>query len=192
MQLNFKSYSPQEVWNRFYRIGYSFTKDHYLAEEIAQNSYLVFHPYINKSREAHPNSSFEGLIYTIAKNQAINLLNSRERESKILDFSTEKLNELEDNLLSNEDIIKSIEYADSIMKVVQSYLNPPFDEIFYLTYCEDLSCNEVADRLKIPPGTVQSRLFRARKYIISLFKKGEQDIKDIFPDGFKMRFYDNI
>ncbi|USG66556.1 RNA polymerase sigma factor [Brevibacillus ruminantium] len=61
----------------------------------------------------------------------------------------------EDILLSNERCVKIAAATDA--------LNDKLKIPLYMYYTAEMSIEEIASALKIPPGTVKSRLFQARK-----------------------------
>ena len=55
---------------------------------------------------------------------------------------------------------------EKVLEAVDA-LPPEFREVLVLSDMEGLSYGEIADTLKIPVGTVKSRLFRARRLLQS-------------------------
>ena len=68
-------------------------------------------------------------------------------------------------------IIKKIE-GESILKKVMS-LPEQYKDVILLYYYEEFSTVEIADILKIPEGTVRSRLYRGRQMLKNILEDGK-------------------
>jgi RNA polymerase sigma-70 factor (ECF subfamily) len=68
-----------------------------------------------------------------------------------------------------EDLIRR--QRDAALKEVVAELKEPYRRIIELRYYEDLSYEEIAERLKLPLGTVKVRLMRAKTLLASMVKK---------------------
>jgi RNA polymerase sigma-70 factor (ECF subfamily) len=70
----------------------------------------------------------------------------------------------------SEDILEQMENDDRASKVRQSFerLSDRDREILSLCVLEELSTNQVATLLRVPPGTVKSRLSRARSRLAEI------------------------
>ena len=62
------------------------------------------------------------------------------------------------------DLYSRIDLGPAILAAIAK-LDPIFREIVVLSDVEELSYEEIADRLEIPIGTVRSRLYRARRHL---------------------------
>ncbi len=60
---------------------------------------------------------------------------------------------------------------DAALKEIVSQLKEPYRQIVELRYYEDLSYEEIAERLKLPLGTVKVRLMRAKALLTSIVDK---------------------
>ena len=68
-----------------------------------------------------------------------------------------------------EDLIRR--QRDAALKEVVAELKEPYRRIIELRYYEDLSYEEIAERLKLPLGTVKVRLMRAKTLLASMVKE---------------------
>ena len=59
---------------------------------------------------------------------------------------------------------------DAALKQVVSELKEPYRRIVEMRYYEDLSYEEIAERLRLPLGTVKVRLSRAKALLSSMIK----------------------
>ena len=57
-----------------------------------------------------------------------------------------------------------------LRKIVQG-LKPNYKAIIELHYFKELSCEEIAQQLKLPESTVKVRLFRARELLYNILMK---------------------
>tara|TARA_R110000868_G_scaffold68518_9_gene202586 strand:- start:6259 stop:6795 length:537 start_codon:yes stop_codon:yes gene_type:complete len=105
-------------------------------------------------------SSFKTWIYTIAKNVTFDYLKSAKRYEEL---SEEKLNSLPSHGIDKE-------LEDLITKGLLS-LNAEHRECLVLCYKLGHSSAEIAQLLKIPEGTVKSRLFYARDKFSEFLKR---------------------
>ena len=78
---------------------------------------------------------------------------------------------LENN--NQENLSYTDTYSDLELKSIIKKLNPDFKEIVMLYYFEDFSVKDISKILKIPEGTVKSRLSRARKELSDKFLQDE-------------------
>ena len=60
---------------------------------------------------------------------------------------------------------------DEMLKEIVEGLKEPYRQIIRLRYYEDLSYEEIAEKLKIPLGTVKVRLARAKDLLSAIVKK---------------------
>ena len=60
---------------------------------------------------------------------------------------------------------------DEALKNIVEGLKEPYRQIVRLRYYEDLSYEEIAERLNIPLGTVKIRLLRAKNLLATIVKK---------------------
>lgn len=140
--------------------------DNYLAEEMVQS---VFIKVWEKRSELDAEKSFGAWLYTIAKNQLLNIYqrrmseflyrNERERTSGV-DNVTEK--EVEYHFLD--------EYIHSLVEQLPAARR----EIFLLSRFQFLSNKEIAEKLHLSENTVESQLTKATSFIRSKVKQHYQ------------------
>ena len=65
---------------------------------------------------------------------------------------------------------------DAALRQVVSELKEPYRTIIELRYYEDLSYEEIAERMHIPLGTVKIRLSRAKALLAAVVKERRNDI----------------
>lgn len=113
-------------------------------------------------------SAFKTYCYKITRNTAINMLRKKSRQKKIKAAVSEV--QIEQNNFETEQIKKDI--FSLLLK-----LDKKEKELIILKDVEKLSLKEISEILKIPEGTVKSRLHRARDKLISILNKYEKGEK---------------
>ncbi|MFH2037138.1 MAG: sigma-70 family RNA polymerase sigma factor [Candidatus Zixiibacteriota bacterium] len=115
-----------------------------------------------------PDKPFYPWIATIARNQALNYIKKDAREipagelEDYIESIPDKTANAIDNLINSENNKK---LASAVMSLPEQYRT-----VFVLRMMEKLSYEEISEKLKISPGTVDSRLFRARQKLVELLK----------------------
>ena len=126
------------------------------AQDVVQEAYL---------RAFRSFSGFHGTngrawLLTIVRNTSYTLL----KKNRAVDFTTpfdEEIHATEHESVSPATILEHSEDAELIRQAMDA-LPAEFREILVLRHQEGLSYKEIADIAQIPPGTVMSRLARAR------------------------------
>jgi RNA polymerase sigma-70 factor (ECF subfamily) len=146
-------------------------------EDLAQEVFLKVFKNLSKFRGE---SQFSTWLYRIA----MNISYDYKRKNKINIFSLdENLDEDSDDTFkdfltdSHEDLEKRIEREEIQKKIRNAIRNLPkeYQEVLILREFEGLSYKEIADILKCPVGTIESRLFRAREELKKIVKKELQE-----------------
>lgn len=127
--------------------------DEMKASDIVQNSFIKAFTYLNSFDKK---KKFSTWIYRITHNEAMNEVVKFKNELPILegvDFASDENAELE---YSNKQIQETI-------KVCLGEIPLIYSEPLELMYLEDKSYEEISDILRIPIGTVGTRINRAKK-----------------------------
>ncbi|RKX26004.1 MAG: hypothetical protein DRP45_04640 [Candidatus Zixiibacteriota bacterium] len=155
---------------RLFRFVYGLTSSFDQTEDIVQDAFVRAYKAIGTFRLG---LQFYPWLATIARNLAYNQI-SREDKKESLDKISEKgfdppsgeLGPLE-QLLDSE--------GQKRFYVALNALPAKYRTVFILRHFEDMDYNQIAAYLKIPPGTVDSRLHRARKMMV-------EALKDLLPE----------
>lgn len=129
-------------------------------EDIEQEVYIRTWKNIDKYKEQ---GKFKSWINTITANLCRDYLKSSYFKNAT-NFVTEddELIQIKDNKDSVEDaFIKKIRQK-KILDAIDK-LKPRFKEVVIMYEMQDMSYEEISSKLKVPTGTVRSRLFNARK-----------------------------
>lgn len=148
--------------NDVLRISYIYLKDKHLAEDAFQEVFVKVYKNFSKFQGK---SSEKTWILTITMNTCKDMLRSSWLK-RIIRFEDNESNNLELKDISeslDDTIIKKIEYGELLNEVIN--LPSKYKELILLYYYENISTSEISKILKIPEGTVRSRLFRAREIL---------------------------
>lgn len=139
-------------------VVYRMCGDAFLAEEAAQEAFLRAWQHLSSYRPEHP---FRTWVYRIAVNAALDVLR-RERRLTGLDELSEE--HLEDDAVDPERSLEERERARRVRRAILS-LSDGYRAVLVLREFGGLSYAEIAAALRIPIGTVMSRLNSARKQL---------------------------
>ena len=141
------------------------------AQDVVQEAYLRAF----KSFSGFHGSNGRAWLLTIVRNTSYTLL----KKNRAVDLTTtfdEEIHAVGHESVSPATILEHAEDAE-LIKNAMDELPPEFREILTLRHHEGLSYNEIGDILKIPIGTVMSRLARARgklkEYLAAHIGKGD-------------------
>lgn len=103
---------------------------------------------------------FKPWLMRICRNLAIDNLKDKNRKV---------LNLFENSAQTPDPSENTVEHLD--LKNAIGQLRARQQEIVEMHYFWSLTCNEIAEILQIPPGTVKSELFLSRKRLLSILEK---------------------
>jgi RNA polymerase sigma-70 factor, ECF subfamily len=126
------------------------------AQDVVQEAYLRAF----RSFAGFRGSNGRAWLLTIVRNTAYTLL-KKNRTADLTTAFDEEIHATEYKSVSPATILEHAEDAE-LIKHAMDGLPAEFREILILRHQENLSYNEIGDILKIPIGTVMSRLARAR------------------------------
>ena len=130
------------------------------AADVGQEVFIRFYQSMDRFKRE---SSLATYLVRIAINLALNELKKRKRKSGLF------------HPLESAQQVSNTESADEeAMQVLRkeiALLDPEFNAVVSLRLIEGYSTEETAEILKVPVGTVLSRLFRAQKKLKDVFLK---------------------
>ncbi|HBA46121.1 MAG: RNA polymerase, sigma-24 subunit, ECF subfamily [Candidatus Nomurabacteria bacterium GW2011_GWA2_43_66] len=143
------------------RYAYNLIKNEERAADIVQESFIK--AFINLN-SFNIKKKFSSWIYRIVHNQAINLAKKYQKETPLLENWDFK---------SNDDIEKDFEEKETKEKVEKCLKEIPllYSEPLSLHYIDEKSYEEISDILRIPMGTVATRINRAKKLMKNICQK---------------------
>lgn len=143
--------------------AYWITKDKEIAKDVAQECWIII---MNKLHTLENLDSFKSWAFRIIYTKAIDAVKHRKRESE----SVESSRIIESVTQSSEDASNHIHI--SILKAIRE-LPKQKQDIIRLFYADEYSIIEISAFLKIPIGTVKSRLFKAREKLKIILKNNK-------------------
>lgn len=150
---------------RLFRFAYSITGSFDQAEDIVQESFVKAYSAIATFK---PGFAFYPWLSTIARNLAFNQI-AREERKESLDEKSDSGFDPESTDLGPLEKLLNDEAQARFFKAVMA-LPAKYRTVFVLRHFEEMDYNEISIYLKIPPGTVDSRLYRARQMLVEALK----------------------
>ena len=145
-----------------------------LTIETFGKAFLQLHRYA-------PTSTFSSWLYTIGINTYIDHLR-RNRVETVPLSATQRDSDgefIEYQIPSNqpnpeETLIRM--QRDEALKQLVNGLKEPYRQIIRMRYYDDLSYEEIAERLQLPLGTVKVRLLRAKNLLAAVINQNHSEI----------------
>lgn len=131
------------------------------AESILQEIFLKI--WLNR-KQLKTHLNFETYLFTIARNQVIDVMRKRINKNKYLEELYLRIKSENDNSL---DTFKQVEYSELEKKIFELLERLPEKRrlIFKLNRLEGLSYKEIATKLNISENTVDSQMRKALEYL---------------------------
>jgi RNA polymerase sigma-70 factor (ECF subfamily) len=124
------------------------------ADDVGQEVFIRFYKALKNFRG---DSSVGTYLTRIAINLSLNELNRRKRKFRLFSKPDQDLNEIPSN-----DVINVSEGDMELIEKALEMLEPKFKSVIVLRLIDGYSTEETARILKLPQGTVLSRLSRAQ------------------------------
>jgi len=147
--------------DKLLRYAFSLIKDEQNSADIVQESFIK--AFINL-KGFDIKKKFSSWIYRIVHNEAINMAKKYRKEVPLLDDFDFK---------SEENIEQEFERQEIIEQVKKCFEKMPllYGEALHLYYIDEKSYEEISDILRIPMGTVATRVSRAKVLIKHICQK---------------------
>jgi RNA polymerase sigma-70 factor, ECF subfamily len=149
----------RQNWRRVFNVAYKFVGRHDEAEDLAQDIFLkIFKALGTFDRRAN----FQTWIVSISRNLCIDHYRSVRKERQTI------AREVDSTALQPASTERSphaaAEHQDlrELLRTALGKLPPPLRAAVVLRDLQELSYQEIADRLRLPEGTVKSRINRGR------------------------------
>ena len=62
------------------------------------------------------------------------------------------------------------------MREVVDKLKPNYKQLIEMRYFQELSIEEIMDKLNLPEGTIKAQLFRAREFLANILQNSEHKL----------------
>lgn len=134
------------------------------AEDIVQDVFIKIY---KKIGSYNPEQSFKTWVYAIATNTVYDFLRAKRVKKELLTLDDDVHPfETEDPSDTYQILETSLDLELGLAKI-----KPAYRTIVLLFYKEELSCEQIAEMLTMPVGTVKTNLFRARKALRDAFQQ---------------------
>lgn len=140
----------EEHYEALYRYAYRLTGSIADAEDLTQSAFLTVQLKLDQLRDR---SRVRAWLYKILRNDFLKSIRKKELVSNSLQSIAEPVDAISDDEPIDEELLQH-----SLNQLPEEYRS-----VVILYYFQELSYQEIADHLEIPPGTVMSRLARAKK-----------------------------
>jgi RNA polymerase sigma-70 factor (ECF subfamily) len=155
-------------WRRVFNIAYKFVGRHDLAEELTQDVFLkLFKSLDTFDRRAN----FQTWLISVSRNLCIDHYRSvrKERETMNRDVDPSELTPVATTRSPHVEL----EQRDRVqlLRAALDKLAPSLRTAVMLRDIQELSYQEIADRLRLPEGTVKSRINRGRTELARQIQK---------------------
>ena len=167
----------EKIYNEAYRSVYwtalSFLKNEDDAQDVVQDTFVTAFKAYDKMKN-HDNVT--AWLKKIAANKCLNRL-TRTRTVNTDDEILDNIETVPEDFLPDS-IIESAEKRRIIMNIIEKTLSDDIRRTLILFYFNELTTKEIAEAMKIPQGTVLSRLNLAKKKIKKEVEKYEKENND--------------
>jgi RNA polymerase sigma-70 factor (ECF subfamily) len=149
---------------RLFRVARAILKDDAEAEDALQDAYMDAYRHMGDFRGESQLSTW---LTRIVVNQSLMRLRRQKRERVIVPFANDRSEESQE--MDVADVNAELPSKAAMRAEVRRLLEQRIDElpvafrtVFVMREVEDMTVEETAESLGIPPATVRTRLFRAR------------------------------
>lgn len=155
--------------DRLLRYAHSIVRNREEAEDLVQLAFMK----LLEEAETVTGAALNGWLYSVVRNRGYNIGRDTKRRHDIrFANKAELMPKGSTGLEDPETEALSTEEREHLQEVIDTLLTK-HAEVLRLRFMEDLSYEEIAERLGVPKGTVMSRLKRAKEALrVELEKRG--------------------
>jgi RNA polymerase sigma-70 factor (ECF subfamily) len=168
----------RQYWRKVFNVAYKFVGKHDEAEDLTQDIFLkIFKSLDTFDRRAN----FQTWLISVSRNLCIDHYRSVRKERETIDRDVDT-NELAP-ASHDRGPIAALEQRDRVMLLRQALAALPASlrTAVLMRDIQELSYQEIADKLRLPEGTVKSRINRGRTELARQIRKLRGD--DYSPSG---------
>ncbi len=156
-----------------YTICYQFTKDHYIAQDLSQETFLSAYNHLTSCPQDNPKSWLARIATNKAKDHLKSAYNRRVHAVDDDKIPPEK-EVLFATIRRPDDVAVSKETVRQITATIGA-LKEPYHQVSVLFFIEEKSIDEIATQLDRPYKTVHTQLSRAKTILQQQLKGGKPD-----------------
>ena len=168
----------RQHWRKVFNVAYKFVGKHDQAEDLTQDIFLkIFKSLDTFDRRAN----FQTWLISISRNLCIDHYRSVRKERETIDRDVDA-NDLSP-LSRDPSPVAALEQQDRVALLKQAMAGLPatLRTAVLMRDIQELSYQEIADKLRLPEGTVKSRINRGRTELARQIRKLRAD--DFGPGG---------
>src|SRR5438874_11334447 len=172
----------KQHWRKVFNVAYKFVGKHDEAEDLTQDIFLkIFKSLDTFDRRAN----FQTWLISVSRNLCIDHYRSVRKERETIDRDVDA-NELTP-ASRDEGPIAALEHRDRVALLRQALAALPdtLRTAVLMRDIQELSYQEIAERLRLPEGTVKSRINRGRSELARQIKRLRGD--DYSPTGSSLK-----
>ena len=164
----------RQHWRKVFNIAYKFTGKHDEAVDLTQDVFLkIFKSLDTFDRRAN----FQTWLVSVSRNLCIDHYRSvrKERETIDRDVDAGELSPVAQTVSP----VAALEHKDRVelLKKALDHLPPTLRSAVLLRDIQELSYQEIADKLNLPEGTVKSRINRGRTELSRQIRRLRDDLE---------------
>lgn len=155
-------------WNEVYGFMLKRTENETDAEDITIETFAKAFDKINTY---NPEFQFNTWLIAIAKNVHIDLLRKKKSSLfvEITDAEDQQAYNVADSTPSAEDELITEQNLSQLLQYVKQ-LKPHYQEVIQLRYFQELTYQEISDKIEEPLSNVKIKLLRAKKLLAEIIK----------------------
>ncbi len=157
-----------------FRAAFLITRDEHEAADTAQDAFLRAYRALRSFKAGQP---FRPWLLRIVTNQALNRVKATQRRERMAERYTHEVIVKQENP-SPENAAAEREQNDRLVQAVNQ-LAPDERSLIALRYFLELPESEVAETLRIPLGTVKSRLHRTLGRLREIIQRDYPDLEEL-------------
>jgi RNA polymerase sigma-70 factor (ECF subfamily) len=150
---------------RLFRFVYGLLGDFDQAEDVVQDAFVKAFGAMGTFETGR---DFYPWLATIARNLALNLMARNKRKESLDQIHDAGFDPASSDLGALEQMIAND--GQRRFYAALKALPEQYRSVFVLRHIEEMSYEDIAAQLKIPTGTVDSRLYRARQLLVTALK----------------------
>jgi RNA polymerase sigma-70 factor, ECF subfamily len=160
-----------------FRTAYLITRDESDAADTAQDAFLRAYHALKSFQLGRP---FRPWLLRIVTTQSLNRLQALQRRERMTERYTQQVL-VSGDMRSPERVLAEHERGERLMQAVRQ-LSGDEQALISLRYFLELPEGEIAESLKIPRGTVKSRLHRTLAKLRNIIRREFPDLNELIPN----------
>ena len=162
----------ENYYKLVYKVCYDVLHDTFEAENISQDTFLSLYKNFSKYSRLK-NNNLKNLICKIALNKCRDYLKkSSKYEFTSADENLDKYsNSILDITLADENLIKK--ERQLLIKKIVNELKSPYKEVITEYYFNDLSLDQISEKLNRNKSVIKTQLYRSKKILKEKLKGGD-------------------